>query len=114
MRIDPWSVMKLSFLLSIASGIILVVAAFVLWSVLDSMGVFTSVGGTIYDITGTDQTEGFDLVAYLSLSRVIGFTTLLAIVNVLLITAISTLGTFLYNLAASFGGGIDITLSDGD
>lgn len=113
-RVDPWSVMKVSFLLSIAAGIVLVVAAFMIWSVLDSMGVFTSVGSTVRDVTGTDQEEGFDLVAFLSLSRVIGFTTLLAIVNVVLITAISTLGTFLYNIAASFAGGIDITLSDGD
>jgi Transmembrane domain of unknown function (DUF3566) len=105
--------MKLSFLLSIAGGIILVVGAFVIWSVLDSMGVFESVGQSLYDVTDTDQTEGFDLVSYLSLQRVVGFTTLLAIVNVVLVTALSTLGTFLYNIAASFAGGLDVTLSDG-
>jgi len=106
--------MKLAFLLSIAAGIVMVVTTFVIWSVLDSMGVFTSLGGTVSDITGGDQSEGFDLVSYLSLSRVIGFTTLVAIVNVVLMTAISTLGTFLYNIAASFAGGLDVTLSDSD
>jgi hypothetical protein len=105
--------MKLSFLLSIASGIVLVVATFVIWFVLDSMGVFASVGRTLYDVTGTAQSEGFDLVSYLSLQRVIGFTTLLAIVNVFLVTALSTIASFLYNLAASFAGGIEVTLSDG-
>jgi hypothetical protein len=114
LRVDPWSVMKLSFLLSIAAGIVLVVAAFVIWSVLDSMGVFASVGSTVSDVTSTDQTQGIDLVSFFSLSRVIGFTTLVAIVNVVLTTAISTLGAFLYNLTASFAGGLDVTLSDSD
>ncbi|HLS02500.1 MAG TPA: DUF3566 domain-containing protein, partial [Beutenbergiaceae bacterium] len=36
-RIDPWSVMKLSFLLSIAAGIILVVAVGLVWVVLNEM-----------------------------------------------------------------------------
>jgi hypothetical protein len=106
--------MKLSFTLSIAAGIMLVVIAFVIWSVLDSMGVFTSLGASILDITDTDQTEGFDLVSYLSLSRVLGVAILLAGVNVVLMTAVSTLGAFLYNLATSFAGGLEVTLADGD
>ncbi|HYD09720.1 MAG TPA: DUF3566 domain-containing protein, partial [Acidimicrobiales bacterium] len=36
-RIDPWSVMKLSFLLSVAIGIMIVVSAAVVWQTLDSM-----------------------------------------------------------------------------
>src|SRR5829696_2340367 len=38
-RIDPWSVMKVSFLLSIAFGIVTVVSVFLVWSVLDAAGV---------------------------------------------------------------------------
>ncbi len=40
--LDPWSVLKLSFLLSVAIGIALVVASIVLWSVLNGMGVFNA------------------------------------------------------------------------
>ncbi len=46
-KADPWSVMKVSFLLSIALGICTIVAAAVLWMVMDAMGVFSTVGGTI-------------------------------------------------------------------
>ena len=39
--------MKISFLISVAIGIALVVMVAVLWLVLDGMGVFTSVNRTI-------------------------------------------------------------------
>src|SRR5690606_18802495 len=42
-RVDPWSVMKLSFLLSVAIGVMIVVAAAVVWGTLDALHVFTSV-----------------------------------------------------------------------
>ncbi|MGH8940958.1 MAG: DUF3566 domain-containing protein, partial [Actinomycetes bacterium] len=50
-RVDPWSVMKLSFLLAIALAIIAVVAVFVLWTVLDTMGVFDAVGRGVESVT---------------------------------------------------------------
>ncbi len=37
-RIDPWSVMKTAFLFSIAAGIVLVVAVYVIWTVIGSSG----------------------------------------------------------------------------
>ena len=54
-RIDPWSVMKLSFLLAISMAIVAFVAVFVLWSVLDTMGVFDSVGSTVEEVTRADS-----------------------------------------------------------
>lgn len=113
-RVDPWSVMKISFLLFIAAGIVVVVATAVLWSVIDALGVFSTVGTTVRDVTGSSPNTGFDLQSYLSLSRVVGFVTLVSLVNVVLGTALATLGSFLYNLAASFVGGLEVTLSDSD
>ena len=47
-RIDPWTVLRLSFLLSLAAAIITVVAvAMLLWAMLSSAGVFSSVDGTL-------------------------------------------------------------------
>lgn len=111
-KADPWSVMKVSFLLSIALGICTIVAAAVLWMVMDAMGVFSTVGGTISEATGSNEANGFDLQAFLSLPNVLMFTTIIAIIDVVLATALATLGAFIYNLSAGFVGGIELTLAE--
>ncbi|WP_236241705.1 DUF3566 domain-containing protein [Streptomyces sp. CC228A] len=111
-KADPWSVMKVSFLLSIALGICTVVAAAVLWMVMDAMGVFSTVGTTISDATGSTGSNGFDLQAFLSLPRVLIFTSVIAVIDVVLATALATLGAFIYNLAAGFVGGVELTLAE--
>ncbi|MCS0635218.1 DUF3566 domain-containing protein [Streptomyces sp. LP05-1] len=111
-KADPWSVMKVSFLLSIALGICTVVAAAVLWMVMDAMGVFTTVGGTISEATGSNESNGFDLQSFLSLPRVLLFTSVIAVIDVVLATALATLGAFVYNLSAGFVGGVELTLAE--
>jgi hypothetical protein len=114
LRVDPWSVMKTAFLLSVALGITLFVAVTVLWSVLDAAGVFTAVGDLVRDLTSSETNVGFELENYTALSRVLGFTTLIAVIDVILVTALATLGAFLYNLSASLLGGLELTLAEDD
>jgi hypothetical protein len=109
-RVDPWSVMKISFLISVAIGIALVVMVSVLWLILDGMGVFTSVNGTIQDVAGTNSK--FDLMDYIALPRVLSLSVVIGVVDVILLTALSTLSAFLYNVCSSLVGGVQLTLSD--
>jgi hypothetical protein len=109
-RVDPWSVLKLSFLLSVALGVVLVTASVVLWSILDAMGVFATVNNELRSI-GSANTK-FDINEWVGLGRVVSLTTVIAVVNVLIIMALSTLGAVLYNLASSLVGGLQVTLSD--
>lgn len=111
-KADPWSVMKVSFLLSIALGICTIVASAVLWMVMDAMGVFSTVGGTISEATGSNESNGFDLQAFLSLPNVLMFTSVIAVIDVVLATALATLGAFIYNLSAGFVGGVELTLAE--
>ena len=111
-KADPWSVMKVSFLLSIALGVCTVIAAAVLWMVMDAMGVFSTVGGTISEATGSNESNGFDLQSFLSLPRVLIFTSVIAVIDVVLATALATLGAFIYNLSAGFVGGVELTLAE--
>ncbi|WP_416754509.1 DUF3566 domain-containing protein [Streptomyces sp. FW42] len=111
-KADPWSVMKVSFLLSIALGICTIVAAAVLWMVMDAMGVFSTVGGTISEATGSEGSNGFDLQSFLSLPNVLMFTAVIAVIDVILATALATLGAFIYNLSAGFVGGVELTLAE--
>ncbi|WUR90948.1 DUF3566 domain-containing protein [Streptomyces sp. NBC_01262] len=111
-KADPWSVMKVSFLLSIALGICTVVAVAALWMVLDTLGVFSTVGGTISEATDSGSGGGFDLESFLSLSRVLTITSVIAVIDVVLATALATLGSFIYNLSAGMVGGIELTLAE--
>jgi hypothetical protein len=111
-KADPWSVMKVSFLLSIALGVCTIVASAVLWMVMDAMGVFSTVGGTISEATGSNESNGFDLQSFLSLPHVLMFTTIIAVIDVVLATALATLGAFIYNLSAGFVGGVELTLAE--
>jgi hypothetical protein len=108
---DPWSVMKVSFVLSIALGVCTIVAVAVLWLVMDALGVFSTVGATLSDATAGSK-GGFDLQSFLSLPRVLTFTTVIAVIDVVLATALATLGSFLYNLSTGFVGGIELTLAE--
>ena len=107
-RIDPWSVLKFTLLLSVALLIVVFVAVAVLYTVLDSSGVFTSVDETLQAISPSLSTAD-----YIGLSRVLGATLFIGAVNVVLITALSTVGAFLYNLCAGLVGGVEVTLSEG-
>jgi len=109
-RIDPWSVMKTSFLLSIALGVVTIVSVLMVWSVLGAAGVWDSINTTVRDIVGDQADNPFTIQDYLGTDRVIGFTMLVAVIDVVLMTAIATLSAFLYNMAAALLGGIDITL----
>ncbi|MEW1637790.1 DUF3566 domain-containing protein [Streptomyces sp. NPDC093801] len=111
-KADPWSVMKVSFLLSIALGVCTIVASAVLWMVMDAMGIFSTVGGTISEATGSNEGNGFDLQSFLSLPRVLIFTSVIAVIDVVLMTALATLGAFIYNLSAGFVGGVELTLAE--
>ncbi|MFF3063562.1 DUF3566 domain-containing protein [Oerskovia sp. NPDC057915] len=109
-RVDPWSVMKLSFLLAVAIGIMTVVATAVLWTVLDGMGVFTETDALIRSIVG--QESKVDVLQFVEFNRVVALSTLIAIVNMVLITALSTIMAFIYNIVAAMVGGIHLTLTD--
>jgi hypothetical protein len=111
-RVDPWSVMKTAFLLSVAFGVVTFVAIFMVWSVLGAAGVWDSINQTVSDVMGGDAAQNFDVTNYVGTSRVLGFTMIVAVVDVILITAIATLGAFLYNLAAALLGGLEVTLAE--
>lgn len=112
-RVDPWSVMKVSFVLSIALGIVTLVGTAVVWEVLNALGVFSSLDKTVGDLTsGSSGTNSFNLSSVLSFTRVEGYMLIVALVDVVLVTALATLAAYLYNLSSGFVGGLEVTLAE--
>lgn len=111
-KVEPWSVLKMAFLLSVALGIITVVASIVLWSVLDVIGLFDKVNSLMTDIQGSEGGAAFDIMSFASLGQVASYATIIAVVNVVLLTTLSMLSAVLYNISATLVGGIGVTLTD--
>jgi hypothetical protein len=112
-RIDPWSVMKFSFAVSLVLFIVVIVATSVLYLALDAMGVFDTVNQSLGDMlsaTGGTSAATFKITA----KGVIGTAALVGAVNVVLFTALATLAAFIYNVCADLVGGIEVTLSERD
>lgn len=109
-RIDPWSSLKIGFLLSIALGIMLVVAVYVLWGALNSLGVFALANEWVLRLF--DDSQNIDLLQFFELNKWMSAAVLIAVVNVVLLTALSTVGAFLYNTISKVVGGFYVTLTD--
>ena len=111
-HIHPWSVMKVSFLLSVAMGIMTVVAASFIWFLLDSMQVFATIQELVSSVMDSNSNSFTALVQYLQFSRTFSMSIIIAVVNIILTTALSTIGAFLYNITVRLVGGIHLTLAD--
>ncbi|MCD0442068.1 DUF3566 domain-containing protein [Glycomyces sp. A-F 0318] len=117
-RIDPWSVMKFAFAVSIVLFIVMVVATTVLYIALDAMGVFDTVNDMLQMLMGTNAEAGAASSAAadfrITAKGVIGAAALLGVVNMVLFTALATLGSFIYNVCADLVGGVEVTLAERD
>jgi len=110
-RIDPWSVAKAAFLLALTIGVVIVVAVWLLWWLLDSTGVLETLSRSLNDIVGS-ATTGVDLVELFSFSRVVGGALVIAAVEVILVSLLATIFAFMYNLTVGITGGLEVVLSD--
>ncbi len=109
-HIDPWTVMKISFIVSLVMLIVLVVAAAIIYAVLGKMGVWSQINDLANEVSPT--TSSPLLRNPLTAGRVIGITALVGAVNVVLLTALGTLAAAIYNLVSDLVGGIEVTLTD--
>jgi hypothetical protein len=113
-RVEPWSVMKFSFVASVVAFVILFVAVAVLYMILASLGVFDSLQHTVSSITSSQSSAGTNISHWFSASLILGYTAMLGALNIVLITAMSTVGSVIYNIIAKTIGGIEVTLRETD
>ncbi|WP_228282587.1 DUF3566 domain-containing protein [Brevibacterium atlanticum] len=108
--VDPWSVMKMSFLMSVAIGIATIVAFIVLWIVLQATGVMSGLESTMSELAGAESAER--IIGIFGFGRVVAAGFIIAVINIVLMTALSTLAAFIYNIGSLIAGGFSLTLTD--
>lgn len=110
-RLDPWSVLKVSLVLSVALFFVWMIAVAFLYLVLGGMGVWTKLNSNVGDLLTSASGSGGELV---SSGTIFGGAALIGLVNIVLLTAMATCGAFIYNLTTDLVGGIEVTLADRD
>lgn len=115
-RFEPLSVMKFSFVMSLVCFVVLLVAVTVLYVILSGLGVFDSISSTINELTQEQgsKTSNFDASSWFSFTKIFGYTALIGGLNVLIITALATVWSVIYNIAADFVGGVEVTLKEAE
>ena len=110
-RVDPWSVLKVSLVLSVALFFVWMIAVAFLYLVLGGMGVWTKLNSNVGDLLTSASGSGGELV---SSGTIFGGAALIGLVNIVLLTAMATCGAFIYNLTTDLVGGVEVTLADRD
>lgn len=110
-RIDPWSTLKVSLLLSVALFFVWMITVAFLYLVLGGMGVWAKLNSNVGDLFNNASGSSAELV---SSGTIFGGAFLIGLVNIVLMTALATIGAFVYNLITDLIGGIEVTLADRD
>jgi Transmembrane domain of unknown function (DUF3566) len=113
-RIEPMSVMKFSFLISLVAWVVIFVAVAILYYSLSKLGVFTKIESTVGLVTYNKDHPGSNAASWFRASRVLEYTALVCTINAILFTALATVGAALYNLVTALTGGIEVTLKESD
>ena len=109
-RLNPWSVAKVTFMMAVAGAIIQIVAAALVWVLLNVVGVFDQITQIVAS-TGLDA-GGLNLADVFSLPTVLSGTTIFSIIEVVLFTVLATIIALIYNVVSSLVGGVHVTLGD--
>ncbi len=110
-RIDPWSTLKVSLLLSVALFFVWMIAVAFLYLVLGGMGVWAKLNSNVGDLLNNTSGSAGELV---SSGTIFGGAVLIGLVNIVLLTAMATIAAFVYNLTTDLIGGVEVTLADLD
>ncbi|GGF91245.1 hypothetical protein GCM10007304_01470 [Rhodococcoides trifolii] len=108
-KLDPWSMLKLSLVISVSLFFVWMVAVGLLYAVLDGMGVWDRLNNAFTDIVANSGDSGL-----VSAGQIFGYAAVIGLINVVLFTALTTIGSFIYNLSSDLVGGLEVTLADRD
>lgn len=106
-RLDPWSVLKIALVLAVVLYLVWLIAAGLLYGVLDGMGVWDRLNGQYADLVAEQSSQRL-----ISAGRVFGMAAVIGAINSLLVAVALSVAAFIYNVSADLVGGIEVTLSE--
>ncbi|MFD4458351.1 DUF3566 domain-containing protein [Nocardia sp. NPDC058480] len=109
-RIDPWSTLKITLVISVALFFVWMVAVGLLYIVLAGMGVWDNLDNSLGEMLNQEGSSS----SLIDAGTVFGYAGVIGLINVVLFTALATVGVFIYNQCCDLVGGIQITLADPD
>ena len=85
----------------------------VVWTLLGASGMFEAINAGLTMLLSSDQDQtSVRLEDFVNTNKVMGFTALFSVINVVILTALGTIFAFLYNLSANILGGLELTLAE--
>ncbi|WP_256986117.1 MULTISPECIES: DUF3566 domain-containing protein [unclassified Rhodococcus (in: high G+C Gram-positive bacteria)] len=108
-KIDPWSTLKIALVIAVSLFFVWMVSVGLLYAVLDGMGVWERLNSAFTEIVNESGDGGL-----VSAGQVFGYAAVIGVINVVLFTALTTIGAFIYNLSSDLVGGVEVTLADRD
>ncbi len=104
-HIDPWSTMKFTLVMSVALFVVWMIAVGLLYGVLGGLGVWDKINNLYQQVASGNL---------ISANFVLGSAAIVGAINIVLFTALATIGAFVYNLCSDLVGGIELTLAERD
>jgi hypothetical protein len=108
--ISVWSAAKISFLCGVGLGLVAGISLFILWAVLNQLGVFAALNSVL---AGTSAGSSA-LTGSINFTVVLGIAFLLGVLDTIAATIVGTIGAALYNLAVRITGGTTVGFSTED
>ncbi|CAB4578570.1 MAG: DUF3566 domain-containing protein [Actinobacteria bacterium] len=103
--IDLWSAVKVSAMVALAISVAVFLTVILSWFLLSAVGVIGALEGVIGDILGDG---GGGILALLQLEQVLVLAGVGALINVLSLTVLGSVGAVMYNAIARFTGGLTV------
>lgn len=100
--VDFWSAVKLSFLAAVALAIVTLVSFFLIYMVVQTTGLIAQADEFFAGFTEGDIT----LSQFVGLPQVMAFATIVAILNLVVVTVLGAVVAGIYNLAVKVTGGL--------
>lgn len=113
-RVDPWTVLKISLIVSVVMFFVWMIAVAILYYTLDAMSVWAKINDTFSTLTSSPDTAAAGQTDLITPLWVFGVTAVGGAINIVLFTLLATVGAFIYNAAAAMSGGVELTLGERD
>lgn len=113
-RVDPWTVLKISLIVSIVMFFVWMIAVGILYLTLGTMDVWSKINDTFSTLTSAPDAASAGQTDLITAARVFGVTAIIGAINIVLFTALATVAAFVYNAAAAMSGGVELTLGERD